>query len=90
MEKKINKIENLNNWNIEYFNSQIICNDIVNEIKEKLIFELNQELITKILNNFNDTFESTNQEYNNELYCILSNKQRKIFEQTTNKINKNN
>ena len=90
MEKKINKIENLNNWNIEYFNSQIICNDIVNEIKEKLIFELNQELITKILNNFNDTFESTIQEYNNELYCILSNKQRKIFEQTMNKINKNN
>ena len=66
-----------------------VC-DIVNEIKEKLTFELNQELINEILNNFNDTFESTIQEYNNELYCILSNKQRKIFEQTMNKINKNN
>ena len=42
MEKKINKIENLNNWNIEYFNSQIIYNNIVSEIKEKLTFELNQ------------------------------------------------
>ena len=86
MERKINEIENLNNWNIEYFDSQIIYNNIVNEIKEKLTFELNQELINKILNNFNDTFESTIQENNNRLQHILEDKQKQIFEQTTKNV----